>query len=132
MNLPFFAVKAYVPGGVQNQAEKKIEKCLPTGTGTKIYFFSLFLTFSLSLPLSRRRWNGHFFFSIKLLLLSKIPKHVESKALKHWQGFRSLHKMLWTDSFLCILSHVFFWLKRMCLHTCLWTAIPETDIETCA
>ena len=23
MNLPFFAVKAYVPGGVQNQAEKK-------------------------------------------------------------------------------------------------------------
>ena len=22
MNLPFFAVKAYVPGGVQNQAEK--------------------------------------------------------------------------------------------------------------
>ena len=38
MNLPFFAVKAYVPGGVQNQAEKKIEKCLPAGTGTKIYF----------------------------------------------------------------------------------------------
>ena len=25
-------------GGVQNQAEKKIEKCLPAGTGTKIYF----------------------------------------------------------------------------------------------
>ena len=23
MNLPFFAVKVYVPGGVQNQAEKK-------------------------------------------------------------------------------------------------------------
>ena len=29
-------------GGVQNQAEtkKKIEKCLPAGTGTKIYFSS--------------------------------------------------------------------------------------------
>ena len=40
MNLPFFAVKAYVPGGVQNQAEKKFEKCLPAGTGTKIYFSS--------------------------------------------------------------------------------------------
>ena len=26
MNLPFFAVEAYVPGGVQNQAEKKIRK----------------------------------------------------------------------------------------------------------
>ena len=25
MNLPFFAVEAYVPGGVQNQAEKKFE-----------------------------------------------------------------------------------------------------------
>ena len=40
MNLPFFAVKAYVPGGVQNQAEKKFEKCLPAGTGTKNYFSS--------------------------------------------------------------------------------------------
>ena len=40
MNLPFFAVKAYVPGGVQNQAEQKFEKCLPAGTGTKIYFSS--------------------------------------------------------------------------------------------
>ena len=29
MNLPFFAVKAYVPGGVQNQAEK-IRK-MPSG-----------------------------------------------------------------------------------------------------
>ena len=37
-NLPFFAVKEYVPGGVQNQAEKKFENCLPAGTGTKIYF----------------------------------------------------------------------------------------------
>ena len=34
----FFAVKAYVPGGVQNQGRKKFEKCLPAGTGTKIYF----------------------------------------------------------------------------------------------
>ena len=42
MNLPFFAVKAYVPGGgVQKQAEKKFEKCLPAGTGTKIYFSSV-------------------------------------------------------------------------------------------
>ena len=40
MNLPFFAVEAYVPGGggVQNQAEKNSKKCLPAGTGTKIYF----------------------------------------------------------------------------------------------
>ena len=30
MNLPFFAVEAYVPGGVQNQAEKKFEK-MPCG-----------------------------------------------------------------------------------------------------
>ena len=63
------------------------------------------------------------FLSIKLLLLSQIPKHVETKTLKHWQGFHSLHKMLWTDSFLCILSHVLSWLKRMCLCTCLWTAM---------
>ena len=41
MNLPFFAVKAYVPGGVKNQAEKKFEKCLPAGTGAKIYFSSV-------------------------------------------------------------------------------------------
>ena len=27
-------------GGVQNQADKKFEKCLPAGTGTKIYFSS--------------------------------------------------------------------------------------------
>ena len=27
-------------GGVQNQAEKIIAKCLPAGTGTKIYFSS--------------------------------------------------------------------------------------------
>ena len=40
MNLPFFAVKAYVPGGVQNQGGKKFEKCLPAGTGTNIYFSS--------------------------------------------------------------------------------------------
>ena len=38
MNLPFFAGEAYVPGGVQNQAEKKLEKCLPAGTGTKSTF----------------------------------------------------------------------------------------------
>ena len=38
MNLPLFAVEAHVSGGVQNQAEKKFEKCLPAGTGTKIYF----------------------------------------------------------------------------------------------
>ena len=37
MNLHFFAVEACVPGGVRNQAEQKIEKCLPAGTGTKIY-----------------------------------------------------------------------------------------------
>ena len=37
MNLPFFAVEAYVPGGVQNQAEKNSKKCLLAGTGTKIY-----------------------------------------------------------------------------------------------
>ena len=41
VSLPFFAVEAYVPGGVQNQAEKKIEKCLPAGAGTKIYFSSV-------------------------------------------------------------------------------------------
>ena len=38
MNLPFFAVEAYVPGGVQNQAEKNSKKCLLAGTGTKIHF----------------------------------------------------------------------------------------------
>ena len=38
MNLPFFAVEAYVPGGVQNQAEKNAKKSLPAGTGTKITF----------------------------------------------------------------------------------------------
>ena len=38
----FFAVKAYIPGGgVQNQAEKNSRKCLPAGTGTKIYFSRL-------------------------------------------------------------------------------------------
>ena len=42
MNLPLFTVEAYVPGGgVQNQAENKIEKCLPVGTGTKFYFPSM-------------------------------------------------------------------------------------------
>ena len=39
-NLPFFAVEAYVRGGVQNQAEK-FQECLPAGTGTKLYFPSL-------------------------------------------------------------------------------------------
>ena len=37
MNLPFFAVKACVPGGSRIRP-KKFEKCLPAGTGTKIYF----------------------------------------------------------------------------------------------
>ena len=37
MNLPFFALKAYVPGGSRIRP-KKFEKCLPAGTGTKIYF----------------------------------------------------------------------------------------------
>ena len=44
--------------------------------------------------------------SINLLHLSKIPKHVESKVLQCWQGFHSLHKLFWTDSFVCTLSHV--------------------------
>ena len=70
------------------------------------------------------------FLSIKSLFLSKIPKHVERKALKCWQGFHNLHKKFWTDSFLCTLNHVFCWLKRMCLRTCLWTAVPEAEIET--
>ena len=41
MNLPFFSLcKLYRGGGgrFQNQTEKKIEKCIPAGTGTKIYF----------------------------------------------------------------------------------------------
>ena len=41
MNLPFFAVEACVPGGVQNQAEKFFEKCLLGSTGTKIDFSGL-------------------------------------------------------------------------------------------
>ena len=41
MNLPFFAVKAYVPGGGPESGRKKFEKCLPAGTGTKIYFASV-------------------------------------------------------------------------------------------
>ena len=49
----FFAVEAYVPVEVQNQAEKKIEKCLPAGPGTKIYFpvsvLALFCTKTLLL-----------------------------------------------------------------------------------
>ena len=36
----FFRCKGICTGGVQNQAEKKFEKCLPAGTGTKIYFAS--------------------------------------------------------------------------------------------
>ena len=43
MNLPFFAVKAFVPGGgggCPESGRKKFEKCLPAGTGTKIYFSS--------------------------------------------------------------------------------------------
>ena len=37
----FFRCKSICTGGgVQNQAEKKFEKCLPAGTGTKIYFSS--------------------------------------------------------------------------------------------
>ena len=40
MNSPFFAVEAYVPGGggVRESGRKKGKKCLPAGTGTKIYF----------------------------------------------------------------------------------------------
>ena len=42
MNLPFFAVKASVPGGGGPESgRKKCEKCLPAGTGTKIYFSSV-------------------------------------------------------------------------------------------
>ena len=37
----FFAVKAYVPGGGPESGRKKFEKCLPAGTGTKIYFSRL-------------------------------------------------------------------------------------------
>ena len=44
MNLPFFAVEAYVwGGGGAESGRKKIEKCLPAGTGTKIYFSSCLL-----------------------------------------------------------------------------------------
>ena len=41
INLPFFAVEAYAPGGGGPESGRKIfEKCLPAGagTGTKIYF----------------------------------------------------------------------------------------------
>ena len=38
--IAFFAVEAEVPGHVHNQAGKKIEKCYPAGTGTKIYLSS--------------------------------------------------------------------------------------------
>ena len=38
MNLPFFRCRSMCTGGVQNQAEKNAKKCLPAGTGTKIYF----------------------------------------------------------------------------------------------
>ena len=34
-----FRCKAYVPGGPES-GRKKFEKCLPAGTGTKIYFSS--------------------------------------------------------------------------------------------
>ena len=36
----FFRCKSLCTGGVQNQAEKNSKKCLPAGTGTKIYFSS--------------------------------------------------------------------------------------------
>ena len=36
----FFRCRSICTGGVQNQAEKKFEKCLLAGTGTKIYFSS--------------------------------------------------------------------------------------------
>ena len=48
MNLPFFAVKAYVPGGGPESGRKKFEKCLPAGTGTKIYFSSRGVSLRLS------------------------------------------------------------------------------------
>ena len=44
---------------------------------------------------------------------------------------RSFHEMLWTDYFLRTSGHVFSRLKRMCLFTCLWTAIPEAEDEVC-
>ena len=49
MNLLFFAVKAYVPGGGPESGRQKFEKCLPAGTGTNIYFSSVKL--SLSTPI---------------------------------------------------------------------------------
>ena len=44
MSLPCFAVEAYVPEGESRiRPKKKINKeSLPAGTGTKIYFSSLF------------------------------------------------------------------------------------------
>ena len=39
MNLPYFAVEAYVPGPASGR--KMFEKCLPAGTSTKIDFSSL-------------------------------------------------------------------------------------------
>ena len=66
MNLLCFAVEAYVlGGGVQNQADKNFEKCLPAGTGTTIYFSSwMFLrSFLVSqgakLQLSENKGESH-------------------------------------------------------------------------
>ena len=65
MNLPFFAVEAYVPGGVQNQAEKNVKKCLPAGTGTKIYFSSHTLRI-------RRPHNAFFAINLTVLVLTRL------------------------------------------------------------
>ena len=40
MNLPFFCCKSICTGGGPESGRKKFEKCLPAGTGTKIYFSS--------------------------------------------------------------------------------------------
>ena len=41
MNLPFFAVETYVPGGGSRIRPEKLKECLPAGTGTKIDFSNL-------------------------------------------------------------------------------------------
>ena len=87
MNLPFFAVKAYVPGGGGPESgRKKFEKCLPAGTGTKIYFsrgradadlFSLRFREGISFPNSLER-------SIPRVPLSKlraVPFALQKRAL---------------------------------------------------
>ena len=57
MNLPFFAVKAYVPGGVQNQAEKNSKNAFRPVPVQKFTFPVLSLVVRIARPASLAIWH---------------------------------------------------------------------------